>query len=123
MTYSDVTLAPDDIEWVRLEDPVEVAIFEDEVFRNILLDRGPRDALDMFHAFHRKVANELIRTATDNPDASRWARRQIRLCGAAKWRRNTARRMFALKFGALAELRYRAELKAKYPRAEWGSAL
>lgn len=81
------------------------------------------ELIELLHAFHRDIANQLIRTATKTPDVSSWAARAISLCGAAKWRRNVARRVFRLEHGHAAELEYRRELATKYPRAEWGSAL
>lgn len=123
MTYSDVTLSPDDIVWDRPQDPVKVAVFDDVAFRIMLTDHGVRRTLELLHAFHRDIANQLIVTATKSPDVSTWAARAIGLCGAAKWRRNEARRVYRLEHGHTAELEYRRLLATKYPRAEWGAAL
>ena len=123
MTYSDVTLSPDDIDWDRPQDPVKVAVFDENAFWEILTTHGAERTVELFHAFHRDVANQLIRTATKSPDVSSWAARAIGLCGAAKWRRNMARRIYRLEHGVTAELEYRHQLATKYPRAEWGAAL
>lgn len=123
MTYSDVTLSPDDIEWVRVEDPVKIAVFDDTAFRDMLTTHDTERTVELFHAFHRDIANQLIRTATKSPDVSAWAARAIGLCGAAKWRRNVSRAIFRAEHGVAAELEYRHQLATKYPRAEWGSAL
>lgn len=40
MSYSDVTLSPDDIVWDRPQDPVKVAVFDDTAFRIMLTDHG-----------------------------------------------------------------------------------
>lgn len=123
MSYSDVTLSPDDIVWDRPQDPVKVAVFDDAAFRVMLTNHGVRRTLELLHAFHRDIANQLIVTATKSPDVSTWARRAIGLCGAAKRRRNVSRDIFRLEHGVQAELDYRRVLATKYPRAEWGAAL
>lgn len=123
MTYRDVTLAPDDVEWStdRPTNPVKEAVFDDDAFRSILTDKGARETLELFHKFHRDIANQLIVRAVVDACESEWTRRAVNLCRAAKVRRDVARRVFQVEHGVAAELEFRQQLRRKYPRAVWGS--
>lgn len=120
--YRDVTLAPDDIEWVapvdreRLKD----AAFDQAVFDQILNDLGPKETLTQFTRIHRTVANQLIRKATFDPLSSAWARRAIGLCGRLKRRRNQARGVLRATVGVVEAERFIAALDYQFPRAVWG---
>lgn len=121
--YKDVTLAPDDIEWStdRPTNPVKEAVFDDACFRSILTDKGARETLELFHKFHRDIANQLIVRAVTDACESEWTRRAVHVCRAAKVRRDVARRVFQVEHGVAAELEFRQALRRKYPRAVWGS--
>lgn len=74
MTYQDVTLAPEDIEWVKT--PVWDAARKDEVFIQFLEERGLEEAIRHFHKAHRAIADKLIDnqvvTGKEFPEAWQW---------------------------------------------------
>lgn len=122
MTYRDVTLAPDDIEWDDKESEVKASLFVDEDFTDLVLEHTVEGALELVTAFHRKVANQLIAAAVDTCEG-RWEVRTIALSRRAKKRRQELRRWYMARHGQRALQDEVFRLDAKYPRAEWGSAL
>lgn len=127
MTYTDVTLAPDDIEWGRAGRPTEdVEAFKDSLFDDVLFaeyvaEMGVDDAVRAYTKFHRIVANQLIRRGVTDPDVSDWATRTIALCVRAKRRRQQVRQMLRDRDGTAAR-DVIAALDVEFPRAEWGMA-
>lgn len=121
--YRDVTLAPDDIEWIGVVTDAQLkdAVFNQEQFDAVVAELGVREALNQFTRLHRVIANQLIVTATTDPLSSPWARRTIVLCFRLKKRRNQIRWMLRNEIGVPATDVVLAELDAQYPRAAWGS--
>lgn len=124
MTYADVTLAPDDIEW---EKPVSVyadlqdAVFDDALFAAFVEHNGVQVALEKVTEFHRVISNQLIRRAVSEYTSSKWAGRTIRLCRSIKRRRNELRRWLVANVGQDEGAKVISLLDDLYPRAEWGS--
>lgn len=123
MSYIDVTLSPDDIEFDRWPDREDVkeAAFNDHVFEVFVVEHGLGEALELVSRFHREVANQLIVRAVTDPDSSRWARRTIALCNRVKRRRNQLRRLLAAEIGWAETGLIIDQLDELYPRAVWGS--
>ncbi|WP_341945685.1 hypothetical protein [Microbacterium sp. LWH11-1.2] len=124
-TYRDNTLAPDDIEWVWPNDfeDVKDAVYDDEQFAMFLIGHGLIGALTRVHEFHRLVANQLIVRAVDTYTPVGWVGRTIRLSRRVKRRRNELQRLLTAEIGAREAEVVFADLKQRFPRAEWGSAL
>ncbi len=124
MSYADVTLAPDDIEWDddrALRRRVVEAAFSDRKFELFLVEHGLTVALELVTEQHRWVANQLIRVAAADPTASDWARHKIGRCNRLKKRRNQLRRLLTAEIGYdEAGVIIRA-LDERFPRAVWGS--
>lgn len=123
MTYRDVTLAPDDIEWFTKQPSNELlkdAVFNQSVFDRLIADTGLDEALKLFTRLHRAVANQLIEYAVDDPDASDWGRRTIALCFRLKKRRNQLRGMLRARDGWDAVAVVVARYNEWWPRAVWG---
>lgn len=120
--FRDVSLAPDDVEWVRSDDDdLKDALFDDHQFELFVVREGLPVALELVTALHRKVANQLIRRAVSDRQSSRWASAAIHVCRQAKWRRRQLRRWLAAEVGR-SEVDAPVEmLSLRYPRAEWGS--
>jgi hypothetical protein len=126
MTYSDVTLSPDDIDWDdgRAERKWIIdAAYSQSQFELFVVEHGLPVALELFTEQHRWVANQLIRVAADDPHRSEWARHKIFRCNRLKKRRNQLRRMLAAEIGWDETQTVIDGLDARFPRAEWGTAL
>jgi hypothetical protein len=126
MTYRDVTLAPDDIEWV---DPsrercgyLQPLVFNWDAFNTHVEQVGVLVALEQFTEFHRHVANQLIGRAVKDPSSSGWAARTISLCHALKLRRGVLRARAIEVLGEGDALVLFDVLKSRWPRAVWGSS-
>lgn len=74
MTYQDITLAPEDIEWVKTR--VWDAARDKGAFIRFLEERGLEEAIRHFHKAHRAIADKLIDnrvvTGKEFPEASQW---------------------------------------------------
>lgn len=123
MTYSDVTLTPDDIRFERWPDREHMkdVIHDDDLFAGFVEEHGPRVALELVTEFHRIIANQLIVRAVSKYTGRGWSGRTIRLCRAAKHRRNQARRILSDLIGWDAAGEVIGLLDEVYPRAVWGS--
>lgn len=122
MTYMDVSLAPDDVEWDRWPDREDVkdACFDRHLFELFVVEHGLVGALERVTQFHREVANQLIRRAVDDPLSSRWAGRTIWLCRHVKSRRDELRRMLYREHGYEDAHAFIDGLDRRWPRAMWG---
>ena len=123
MSYSDVTLSPEDIEWDRWPDREDVkdALFNNNQFDLFLVSNGLDGALERVTQFHREVANQLIVRAVDTYRPGGWVGRTIRLCRRAKARRNQLRRLLAAEIGWDETQLVIDALDARFPRAVWGA--
>ena len=124
MSYSDVTLSPDDIEWddermMRRE--IINAAYSQTRFELFVVEHGLTESLELFTERHRWIANQLIRVAADDPTASDWARHKIFRCNRLKKRRNQLRRMLAAEIGWDETRMVIDALDARFPRAVWGA--
>lgn len=74
MTYRDVTLSPDDIEWERTS--VWDAARDSKTFDKFVRERGLEEVIRHFHKAHRAIADKLIEhqvtTGKEFPEASQW---------------------------------------------------
>lgn len=122
--YRDVSLAPDDIEWVHDNDHdgLKSIVWDDTDFHDYIALRGLEDALEAVHHFHRVIANQLIERATKDPESSDWAHRTISLCRRVKARRQELRRAYIVVYGPKALQLEVERLSDLYPRSVWGSA-
>lgn len=125
MSYIDVSLAPDEIEWERWPDPHGVvdAVFDNHGFELFVVENGLLVALELVTQLHRTVANQLIRRGVDDPKSSRWAGRAIFVCRQVKWRRRQLRRMLVAELGRDEAHVVIDALDERFPRAVWGSDL
>ena len=127
MTYRDVTLAPDDIQWddgrERFAHLQMLSFWHaDNAFNQYVTINGPVNVLVEFTEFHRHIANQLIVRGIDRMDVSDWAARTIRLCKALKRRRNMLRGVVGERFGETVLVELVTKLDARFPRAEWGTS-
>lgn len=123
MTYNDVTLSPDDIEWVREwpdPDGLKGKVWSDTEFSAFVEQHGVTEALERVTAFHRTIANQLIERGVKSPRESNWAGRAIALCVQVKRRRGRLRALYIAEHGEVAGFVEFDRLDEKYPRAEWG---
>lgn len=125
MTYADVTLSPDDIEFERWPDRERIkdAVYDDHMFELFVIEHGLHVALELVTQFHREVANQLIVRAVTDPRSSRWAGRTIGLCRRVKLRRNQLRRLLTSEIGWDECGVIIRQLDEMYPRATWGADL
>lgn len=120
-----VTFGFEDIEFIRPDngfDRIKTVIWRDRDFQAWVREVGTEQALVEVTVFHRHVANQLISTATKDPDSSDWAARAIALCARLKGRRAGLRQRYAVESGWTALGVLVDRLKAEHPRAEWGTA-
>lgn len=127
MTYRDVTLAPDDIEWDDGRDRFDrlqplTFWHADDAFTHYVEQTGVVVALEEFTEFHRHIANQLIARAVKRMDAGDWASRTIRLCKALKRRRNMLRAWTVELLGVDEAEALFDVLDSRWPRAVWGSS-
>jgi hypothetical protein len=119
-----VTLAPDDIEWVRewpdAHDGLKGIVWNDADFWGFVEQHGLAGALEKVTRFHRVIANQLIERGVSEYRQSEWTRRAINLCQQAKRRRGQLRGRYWVEVGPDAAQAEYVRLDEKYPRAEWG---
>jgi hypothetical protein len=128
MRYKDITLAPDDIEWLKPTDGAQGSghdrlkwiIWDDDEFNAYVGEHGIEEAHERVHRFHRDVANQLIARGVRSRLESDWAWRAIGLCRQVKFRRQELRRWYQVHHGQTALMTEAARLDAAYPRATWG---
>lgn len=120
--YRDVSLAPDEVEWVRWPDREDVkdAAFDDHAFELFVVEHGLVGALERVTQFHREVANQLIARGVRELSTP-WRIRAVVLARAVKRRRGQLRGMLAAEVGWPVVNELVAELIVRYPRAEWCS--
>jgi hypothetical protein len=122
VSYRDVTLSPDDIEWVREwpdPDGLKALVWDDAGFAGYVEQHGLPEALERVTAFHRTIANQLIVRGVTERRQSDWTRRAVDLCRAVKRRRGQLRGRYQTEHGSAAFVEF-DRLDEKYPRAEWG---
>lgn len=122
MTYRDVTLSPDDIEWEWADDydGLKSIVFDDDQFADFVDQHGLEIALEKVHRFFRAIANQLIERGVSKLDTS-WKNRAVRLSRAIKRRRAALVRAYRDAHGEADMQRFTTALALKYPRAVFGS--
>jgi len=118
VTYTDVTLSPDDIEWDQHRANVWGAANDPEEFDLFLDQRGIVPAIEYFYKAHRKIANRLIVAGVTQGDEFPEAREWIYAARVFKSARTKAAHRYRALHGDAATLELQRSLREKYPKPE-----
>lgn len=116
MSYADVTLAPDDIEWERTN--VWAAANDRHEFENFITQRGLEEAIEQFHKAHRMIANKLIRAGVTSGDEFEDAPKWIFAARRFKDARKKATHRYRAQHGIEQTFEFQRSLNLKYERAK-----
>lgn len=115
MTYTDVTLSPDDIEWGRTN--VWAAANDRSEFESFLSQRGLEGAIEQFHKAHRMIANRLIEAGVTSGDEFEDAPRWIFAARRFKDARKKATHRYRELHGIEQTFEFQKTMNDKYKRA------
>lgn len=116
MTYADVTLSPDDIEWDRTN--VWAAANDRSEFESFLSQRGLEAAIEQFHKAHRMIANKLIRAGITEVDQTEESAQWIFAARRFKDARKKATHRYRAIHGVEHTFEFQHRLNVKYERAK-----
>lgn len=116
MTYADVTLSPDDIEWERTN--VWAAANNTAEFESFLSQRGLEGAIEQFHKAHRMIANRLIEAGVTRGDEFEDAPRWIFAARRFKSARKRATHRYRAIHGVEHTFEFQHRLNVKYERVK-----
>lgn len=115
MTYADVTLSPDDIEWDRTN--VWAAANDRSEFESFLSQRGLEAAIEQFHKAHRMIANKLIRAGITEVDRTEESAQWIFAARRFKDARKKATHRYRELHGVEQTFEFQKRMNDKYKRA------
>lgn len=116
MNYRDVTLSPDDIEWLKTD--IWDAARDPQAFQTFTQEHGLEESVRQFHKAHRSIANKLISrgvtTGKEFPEAMSW----IFAARVFKAARQRAKNLHREVYGVEATQALHRKLEARYPRED-----